>query len=293
MAQIGDVTAQNFLAEINGRIAAQLGWKLFCGAEIECYLSADAPEWEQRVQRECAAKNIPLLRIERERGNNQFELITPAQPPFDCAQTIEQLRGVTQSSAEELGVSVNFLALPNEAQPASGMHFHLHAEDDRGHKLYTKHDSLLSPALAFSIAGMLALMPETMLAFADTKPAYARYSLGTALQTPRTISWGGNNRTLALRLPDTASDEKRIEHRVSAADADPFLALSAILCGIHYGASTQLPLTIPPCFGNAFLPEYGLEKLPASWEEAREAFGNAVITPLHYPELQALLQGNE
>jgi glutamine synthetase len=107
--------------------------------------------------------------------------------------------------------------------------------------------------------------PESYDRFLHTVNAYL--VCPTASNVPATVSWGTNNRTVAVRLPPKPSRERHIEHRVSGSDADVTQAIAAVLAGIHYGLKEKSDPG-PPVYGDASLPQYGLPKLVTSLEEA-------------------------
>ncbi|MEM7232699.1 MAG: glutamine synthetase, partial [Planctomycetota bacterium] len=49
-----------------------------------------------------------------------------------------------------------------------------------------------------------------------------------------------NNRSVAFRIPPGDDANQRIEHRVSGAEANPYLVLAAVLAGIHHGLVNKL-----------------------------------------------------
>ncbi|MFO1187661.1 MAG: hypothetical protein U1E87_09575 [Alphaproteobacteria bacterium] len=63
--------------------------------------------------------------------------------------------------------------------------------------------------------------------------AYRRYVPN--LFVPVNRHWGINNRSTGLRIPAGDSAARRIEHRVSGADSNPYLVLAAILAGALHG----------------------------------------------------------
>ena len=69
---------------------------------------------------------------------------------------------------------------------------------------------------------------------------------------PMAPNWGVDNRTTSLRIPASGNSAKRIEHRVSGADANPYLVMASILAGIHYGVSQAQAPAKPRIEGNAF-----------------------------------------
>ena len=90
-----------------------------------------------------------------------------------------------------------------------------------------------------------------------------------------------NNRTTALRIPGSSGNPslKRIEHRVSSSKANPYLALSAILLGTYFGIKNKLT-PIDPIWGNAFDPQYKLDALSYSYDEAIKKYQNSPLEQL-------------
>ena len=74
---------------------------------------------------------------------------------------------------------------------------------------------------------------------------------------PTHISYGNNNRTVMIRMPD--SYPKRLEHRLAAADADPYLVIYAILNSIFQGIPNYAKINrLEKIYGNAFDTQYNL-----------------------------------
>ena len=55
---------------------------------------------------------------------------------------------------------------------------------------------------------------------------------------PTKICWGKNNRSVAIRIPD--SKPKRLEHRVAGADATPEKVCAAIVNAAQYGIENKV-----------------------------------------------------
>jgi glutamine synthetase len=47
-----------------------------------------------------------------------------------------------------------------------------------------------------------------------------------------TPNWGINHRGVALRIPISDAENRRIEHRPGGSDGNPYLVVAAILAGI-------------------------------------------------------------
>lgn len=254
------------------RLAADFSLYPVLAAEIEFYLhgsdKADlAPFWE-KVEERCAEKGVGIFKMEKERGFEQHEVaLVPVAHPAKAAQDAETLKAIITATATEHGWRADFAAKPLADQPGSGLHIHVHLADREGINIFYKDDKNISEALLFSLGGLLAWLPDTMPIFAPTPESYARFA-AAGDHTPTTVSWGANNRTVALRLPDKPKDQKHIEHRVAGADADPFMVVAAILAAIHYGIKNQIEPG-EQMYGDAGLEMYHLPKLPLSLDDAQ------------------------
>lgn len=217
-------------------------------AELECYVlladqSAAAMDafWEP-VDAAFKAEALPILRIEKERGKHQYEVVTQVTTPVRLAQMLTRIREIIEVQAAAMGVEVSFVAKPFADQPSSGLHIHLHLSDGEGINAYHKTDEWMSDALRFSLGGLLAMLNEQMPIFFPTEEDYAR--LNDADHVPKIAGWGVNNRYCALRIPMTPDPyDKRIEHRVPCANAAPDAVVEAILTAVLKGLREQLEPT--------------------------------------------------
>jgi glutamine synthetase len=112
-----------------------------------------------------------------------------------------------------------------------------------------------------------------MLLFAPNVNSYRR--LRPLSYAPLAPTWGHNNRTVALRVVGTTGAARRVEHRTAGADAHPYLALAAVLAGVHHGLEQKLEPDAPVT-GNAYRIE---PSLPLSWEAAIAALERAAVLP--------------
>jgi glutamine synthetase len=121
--------------------------------------------------------------------------------------------------------------------------------------------------------------------FAPTINSYKRLVEGA--WAPTTLTWGLDNRTVALRVLSHGSKSCRLETRVIGADANPYLAMAGSLAAGLYGIRNKLKLSQPATVGNGYR-EPGNGVLPATLLEAtakmkespvaRELFGDAFVT---------------
>jgi glutamine synthetase len=134
---------------------------------------------------------------------------------------------------------------------------------------------------------MLATMADGMAIFAPLANSWRRFR--PEAYVPLTADWSVNNRGTALRVPVSDAVNRRLEHRVAGADANPYLVMSWILGGLLKGlADRRLPLA--PLEGNAYTGAQQLgEPLPRYWPTALDRFDQSGFArELLGPELHRL-----
>ena len=111
-------------------------------------------------------------------------------------------------------------------------------------------------------------MQCSFLIFAPTAESYDRFSKG--YMAPTHISYGHNNRTTALRIPN---HNPRIEYRLGSPICNPHLMLYALFLQLEQAFANPANITKQPIiYGNAYDEQYHLQKLPANLFEAYECF---------------------
>lgn len=249
-------------------------------SEIEFYLhGGDAcealPQFWLDVASACEVQGIALDRTDKENGADQFEVsLKPCNSPSKTALDTKRLKAIITSVASVHAMGADFSAKPFADQPGNGLHINIHLADKKGKNIFYKDDDTISGALQFSIGGLMTWLNPCMAVFAPNGNSYERFTSKT--NAPVTVSWGGNNRTVAIRLPDTAHDNKRIEHRVAGSDADVEMVMAVILAAMHYGLKNKCDPGIP-IFGDAALPMYNLPLIIHSREEAIERLNKASL----------------
>jgi glutamine synthetase len=124
------------------------------------------------------------------------------------------------------------------------------------------------------IAGQLHCLPHITPMFAPTINSYKRLVEGA--WAPTTLTWSVDNRTTALRVLNRNEALTRVEHRVSGADTNPYLALAAALASGLYGIRHKLILDTPASVGNGYADrQYGV--LPTNLAEATRAMTDSPI----------------
>lgn len=183
-----------------------------------------------------------------------------------------------------------FMAKWSPDWPGQSGHIHLSLRNKRGKSAFydAKKPHGMSKTMRHFVAGQQQLMPELLAMVAPTVNSYTRLIPG--FWAPTDSAWSVDNRTTALRVITGGDKSQRVEYRVAAADANPYIILAAALASGLWGIETKAELD-EPVQGNAYEQVFSEErKLPRTlWDAAqrlkgsqmaREWFGDAFVE--HY-----------
>lgn len=245
------------------------------GCELEWYVvphdAADAmAAIHAAVEAGAAEQGIRITPIKPETGKGQYEVgFDVSDDPAGLAQSVHDFRALLEAEAARREVCIHWDAKPFPDDYGNALQVHVHLTDAVGGRLFVKREAELSPALSACLGGLLAITPEAVLVAAPQESSYARFVKG--YDAPVTLCWGGNNRSVTLRLPLKTGPECHIEYRLAGADADPASMLGVLLAGVLHGLES-LPPAGEQVHGVASDAQYGLPELPVSREEAVRLF---------------------
>ena len=219
----------------------------------------------------CEAQGVPTGAALAECGPNQWEvnLRHVADALEACDQAIRFKRAV-KGVALRNGLEATFMAKPYAEMAGSGMHIHVSVVDDTGRNIFASDDTLGNDLLKQAAAGLIATMADGMAIFAPNANSYRR--LKPEAYVPMNATWGYNNRGVAVRVPVSGPDDRRLEHRVAGADANPYLVAAVVLAGMLHGI--EHGLAAPEAVtGNAYAGSRAAPRLPGDWATALAQFG--------------------
>ena len=231
--------------------------------------------------RVCEAQNIPAGATLKEFSPGQFEvnLHHVSSVELACDHAVLLKRAV-KAVARRHGMSACFMAKPFQEFAGSSLHVHVSLVDRGGRNVFAGDAKQpFADVFRHAVGGLAATMSEAMAIFAPTANSYRRYKPG--MFVPLEARWGLNHRGVALRVPLSAPEDTRIEHRPGGADGNPYLVLAAIVAGIHHGISQRCD---PGVMVN---PGEVLEErvtLPTRWEAALDAFDQGTVLPKYLGE---------
>lgn len=237
---------------------------------------ADLNEYSAVLAEICAAcemQQIPSGTALAEYGPGQFEvnLRHCSDALLACDQAI-RFKRLVRGVAARHGMEATFMPKPYMDMAGSGAHIHVSMLDSQGHNIFAADAATGSEQLKCAIGGLAATMADAMLIFAPTANSYRRYR--SESYVPLNSSWAVNNRGVALRIPASTPENRRIEHRVAGADANPYLLTAAVLAGIHHGLKHRLNPGAPLA-GNAYRD--AVTTLPITWPEAALKFESSGV----------------
>jgi len=216
-----------------------------------------------------SAMGIELEGFHTETGPGVYETAIRYDDALRAGDKAAMFKTLVKIVARKHGLLATFMAKWNANLPGCSGHIHQSLSDRSGRKnlFYDpKSDSHISVLMQRYLAGQLSLMRELAVMFCPTVNSYKRTVPGT--WAPTNVTWGIDNRTTALRAISSGPKSTRVEHRLPAADANPYLSLAASLASGLYGIQNSLEL--PPPTGNAYVTQ--APALPRSLEESTELF---------------------
>ncbi len=219
------------------------------------------------------AIGIPADGVISEAGPGQFELNILHRPDaLAMADDAMLMRRIVRGLAQQHGFGATFMAKPYGDASGSGMHIHASVNDAQGANMLADADTgAPAPVLFHAVAGLVAARPDTMLAFAPNANSFRRFRPDA--HAPVSAGWGHDDRSAAIRVIDGAkagggAKATRIEHRISGADANAYLALGAMLGAMLQGIEAGV---MPPPPQHPRDPGAG-ERLPVEWGAAIDRF---------------------
>ncbi|MQA07740.1 MAG: type III glutamate--ammonia ligase [Pseudonocardiaceae bacterium] len=252
-------------------LAAERGWKLMTGVEAEYSLLRRTEDGKLEIADALDSSAKPCYEVkgltrmwdhlsnlskcmnalgwgnyanDHEDGNGQFENNFVFSDALTTADRAIFFRYMVHMLAHDAGMTATFMPKPFSTVTGNGMHMHqsLWSLDDE--PLFdddTDGRGLGLSKTAYSYLGGLMEHGRSVAAMiCPTVNSYKRIGVGKPTSgstwAPAYVAYGGNNRTLMLRVPEGG----RIEHRGVDGSANPYLAAAALLAAGLDGVEREL-----------------------------------------------------
>ncbi len=220
----------------------------------------------------CQKMDFPLEGLHTETGPGVLEAAIAHDNALNSADKAALFKTFIKVWAQRNNMMATFMAKWSAELPGQSGHIHLSLKDSQGNCAFydPKNPHGISDLQRQFLAGQQRFMPEFLAMIAPTVNSYRRMVPG--LWAPLDATWGIENRTTALRVIPGSDKSQRIEYRLGAADANPYLALAAAIASGLIGIEEQLE-PLPKIKGNAYQQSHPATlALPSTLAEAANRF---------------------
>ncbi|HET7746241.1 MAG TPA: glutamine synthetase family protein [Vicinamibacteria bacterium] len=237
------------------------------------------------LNEELRAFDVPLEGLHTETGPGVYEAAIMVTGALEAADRAVLFKSAAREIGARFGIMPSFMAKWNGALPGCSGHLHVSLWKGDTNAFYDEKDAhrMSGPFKSF-VAGILRALPEILPFFAPTVNSYKR--LVDGYWAPTKVTWGIDNRTVALRVIPGSAKSTRVEVRVPGSDINPYLAVAAATAAGLHGIEKGLSLDQPPVEGSAYLVKDAV-RLPRTLQEAtdrleksalaREILGNGFV----------------
>lgn len=234
------------------------------------------------ARRHLKKSGIPVENSKGEWGLGQHEVNVRYADALTMADRHAIFKQCFKEVADQLGVSVTFMAKPYSGQAGSSCHLHVSLWQD-GENAFAGPNKLgpvhCSDLFRWFLGGWMAHVPEMMVFYAPTINAYKRFEDGS--WAPTRIAWCYDNRTAGFRVVGKGQS-LRIECRIPGADCNPYLAYAAVLASGLDGIANKID---PPDIfeGDVYMAQH-LPRVPYTLRDAIDLFEDSAFTKQAFGE---------
>ena len=178
---------------------------------------------------------------DHEDANGQFEMNWDYAPALVTADRHAFFKYMVKSIAEKHGLRATFMPKPFINLTGSGCQVHASLwSTATGANLFAGSDEMgLSPTAYHAIGGLLHAAQGLCAITNPTVNSYKRINAPVttsgATWSPNTVTFGGNNRTHMIRIPDGG----RFEFRLADGAANPYLLQAGLLAAVLDGIAMK------------------------------------------------------
>ena len=227
------------------------------------------------VEKSAHSLGIPAETAIKECAPGQFEInLLHHDDALLMADQTFLMKRLIKNCARKFNMNATFMAKPFSEEAGNGMHAHLSIVDKDGKNVFqVDKDKQPQGIFAEAISGLLKTTPDFLSFYAPHSNSYRRL-VHNADHAPTTLSWGNENRTALIRLPEASSEATRLEFRLPSADSNPYLVFASILSSVLSGITEKYSLD-KETLGNAHAQHE--PALAITWREAVHKTSESLI----------------
>ncbi len=195
--------------------------------------------------------DFPIEGLHEETGPGVIEAAIGVDSALSAADKAALFKTFCKVHARRQGLMATFMAKWSKDWPGQSGHIHLSLKDASGKPVFfdAAQPFTMSETMRWFIGGQQKLMPELLAMVSPTVNSYTRLIPG--FWAPTDSAWSVDNRTCALRVIAGSEKSQRVEYRVAAADANPYIILAAALGSGLWGIENRVEPD-PVVEGNAY-----------------------------------------
>ena len=226
---------------------------------------------------EMAAFGVPIEGLHTETGPGVMEAAIVYSDALEAADRAVLFKSGAKEIGHRFQIMPSFMAKWNAELPGCSGHIHQSLWDP-ARKKNLFHDERdprrMSPVFKSYLAGQVQALPELLALLAPTVNSYKRLVEGA--WAPTRSNWGVDNRTTALRVIPGGAKSTRLETRAGGSDANPYLALAAVIGSGVAGVERKLKLDVEPVVGSGYADDRAAV-LPRDLGEATLRFSRSAL----------------
>jgi glutamine synthetase len=208
-------------------------------------------DFYRKLLADCETMDMPIEGLHEETGPGVIEAAIGVDSALSAADKAALFKTFAKVIAQRNGLMATFMAKWSKDWPGQSGHIHMSLKDKTGKPVFFDEAKTytMSDTMRWYVGGLQKLMPEFLAMVAPTVNSYTRLIPG--FWAPTDSTWSVDNRTCALRVIPGSAKSQRVEYRVAAADANPYVILAAAVASGLYGIENKIEPE-PVIEGNAY-----------------------------------------
>jgi glutamine synthetase len=253
----------------------------FGGTDITTTLTNQRLPVLPQLVRDLKALGLRPRTLNQEWGPTQYELTFGAVEGLSVGDDNFTYKTYAKEIAAQHGLLLSFMTKPFATVSGSSSHLHASLYDGTRNVFWDAAAGELTSEFRWEIGGLLEHAAALNALLGPTVNCAKRYRKGT--YAPASVTWGYENRSVAVRVKAGRGDSTHIENRLGSGASNPYLAFAGMLVAMLDGIRRQVDPPEPLATSAYQLDD--LDLLPATLEESLEAFErDAVLVESFQPE---------
>lgn len=240
----------------------------FGGTDITTTLTNQRLPVLQQLMRDVRTFGLSPRTLNQEWGPTQYEITFAPVDGLDAGDDNFTYKTYAKEIALQHGLIASFMTKPLAGQSGSSSHLHMSLFDGDRNVFWNADAGELTPEFSWAVGGLLDHARGLNALLGPTVNCSKRYRKGT--YAPASITWGFENRSVAIRIKAMRGDGTHVENRLGSGAANPYLALAGMLVAMLDGIRRQIEPP-PPLETNAYHRD-DLDLLPPTLEESLDYF---------------------